>query len=95
MPSWLSYVLFMQTLLNIILETNVFDFALGIMFSWIGKEDLFHHFDCCSHKFSPIEIDYKIDNKKVLAIVNVFEEWHHLYEGIPHGIIVYSNHTNL
>jgi hypothetical protein len=30
-----------------------------------------------------------------LAIVDAFEEWHHLLEGVQHEIIVYSNNKNL
>jgi hypothetical protein len=33
--------------------------------------------------------------KKLLAIMNAFEEWHHLFESVQHEIIMYSNHKNL
>jgi hypothetical protein len=46
-------------------------------------------------KFFPTEINYEIHDKKLLTIVDAFEEWHHLLEGIQHEIIVYFDHTNL
>jgi len=46
-------------------------------------------------KFFPTEINYEIHDKKLLTIVDAFEEWHHLLEGTQHEIIVYFDHTNL
>jgi hypothetical protein len=37
----------------------------------------------------------KFHDKELLAIVDVFEEWHHLFKGVQHGTIMYSNHKNL
>jgi hypothetical protein len=34
-------------------------------------------------------------DKELLAIMDVFEEWHHLLEGFQHETIMYSNHKNL
>jgi hypothetical protein len=42
-----------------------------------------------------VEINYKIHDKELLTIVDVFEEWRHLLEGVQHEIIMYSNHNNL
>jgi hypothetical protein len=33
--------------------------------------------------------------KKILAIVDAFEEWHHLFKGVQHEIIMNSNYKNL
>jgi hypothetical protein len=33
--------------------------------------------------------------KTHLPIVDAFEEWHHLFEGVQHEIIVYLGHKNL
>jgi hypothetical protein len=37
----------------------------------------------------------KFHDKEFLAIVDVFEEWCHLLEGVQHETIMYSNHKNL
>jgi hypothetical protein len=59
-----------------VLEIDAFDFALSSILSQFRKDDFFH-----SRKFSPIEINYKIHDKELLAIVDGFEEWRHLFEG--------------
>jgi hypothetical protein len=42
-----------------------------------------------------MEINYEIHDKELIAIMDAFEEWHHLLEIVQHEIIVYSNHKNL
>ncbi len=49
------------------LEKNTSNFAINVVFSQLGET--FH-----SHKFSPREINYKIDDKELLTIVDAFEE---------------------
>jgi hypothetical protein len=46
-------------------------------------------------KFSLVEINYKIHDKEFLTIMDVFEEWHHLFEGVRHETIAYLDHRNL
>jgi hypothetical protein len=78
-----------------VLETNAFDFALGTILSQPKEDNLFHLVGFCSHKFSPTKINYEIHDKELLTIMDAFEEWHHLFEGIQHETILYSNHKNL
>jgi hypothetical protein len=42
-----------------------------------------------------VKINYKIHDKKLLAIMDAFEEWCHLFEGAQHEIIMYLDHKNL
>jgi hypothetical protein len=49
----------------------------------------------CYHKFSHTKINYKIHDKKFLAIVDDFKELCHVLEGTRHEIIVYFDHKNL
>jgi hypothetical protein len=42
-----------------------------------------------------MEINNKIHDKELLAIVDAFEEWRHMFERAQHEIIMYSNHKNL
>jgi len=57
-----------------VLETNVSDFALGAILLESRKTNLLHHVSFHSCKFSPIDINYEIHNKKLLAIMDAFEE---------------------
>ncbi len=76
-----------------VLETDTSDFAIGVILSQLGKNNLLHLVNYHSYKFFLIKINYKIHDKKNLAIVDTsFEVWHHLLEGAQHEIIVYSNH---
>jgi hypothetical protein len=61
-----------------VLEMNASDFALGVIFSQLGEDNLLYLVGFCSCKFSPTKINYKIHDKEPLAIVDAFEEWHHL-----------------
>ena len=48
-----------------------------------------------SRKFFGPELNYDVHNKKLLAIVDAFEEWRAYLEGSRHLIVVYSDHKNL
>jgi hypothetical protein len=64
----------MRTLPNLfVLETNVFNFALGAIHSQHGEENLLHPIDFCSSNYFPVEINYKIHDNELLAIVDAFE----------------------
>ncbi len=65
------------------------------MFSQHGDGDLLHLVDFHFYKFFLVKINYDIHDKKLLAIINAFEKWRHLLEGVQHEIIMYSNHKNL
>jgi len=78
-----------------VLKTDDSNFVVSIVLSQLGEDNFFHLADFRSRKFSLVKINYKIYDKKLLAIVNDFEEWHHLFESVQHEIIVYSNHKNL
>jgi hypothetical protein len=77
------------------LETNVFYFSVEAMLSQPGDDDLLHLVSFRSHKFSLVDINYEIDDKEFLAIVDAFEEWHHLFKGVQLEILVYFYHKNL
>jgi hypothetical protein len=57
-----------------VLETNVFDFALGVIFSQPKEDNLFHLIGFWSCKIFFIEINYEIYDKKFLVVVDAFEE---------------------
>ncbi len=57
-----------------VLEMDAFDFALGVILSQFEEYNLLHLVGFRYHKISPIKINYKIDDKELLAIVDAFEE---------------------
>jgi hypothetical protein len=57
-----------------VLEMDAFDFALGVVFSQLGEDNLFHPIGFHFRKFNLVEINYKIHDKELLAIVDAFEE---------------------
>ena len=63
------------------MESNASDFALRAILSQLGDGEKLHLVAFHSWKFSAVEINYKIHDKKLLAIVDSFHEWRHLLEG--------------
>jgi hypothetical protein len=41
------------------------------------------------------ELEYEIYNKKILAIISAFKEWHHYFEGAYYIITIFSDYQNL
>jgi len=79
----------------VILETDASDFAIGAVLSQRDEEGRLHPVAFHSRKFQPAEINYKIHDKEVLAIVNAFKHWRHYCEGATHQVQVFSDHQNL
>ncbi len=48
-----------------------------------------------SRKLSPVERNYDIGNRKLLAIKLALEEWRHWLEGAAHPFLVLTDHKNL
>jgi hypothetical protein len=46
-----------------ILDMDAFDFSIGVVFSQLKKDNLFHLVGFCFCKFSLIEINYEIHDK--------------------------------
>jgi hypothetical protein len=67
-----------------VLEMDASNFVIGVMLSQLGGYNLLHLVNFHSRNFSLTEINYKIHDKKLLAIVNAFKEWSHLFEGVQH-----------
>jgi hypothetical protein len=78
-----------------LLEVDVSDFALGSVFSQYCEDGRLHPIAYRSRKFYATEIDYEIHDKELLAIIDIFEEWRHLFEGTQHTTMVYTDHKNL
>jgi hypothetical protein len=77
------------------LEANALDFALGSVLSQYYENGRLHPIIYRSRIFSATEINYEIHNKELLAIIDAFEEWRHLFERAQHTTMVYTDHKNL
>jgi len=75
-------------------KTNSYDITLGVVLSQPGKNNLFHPINFLSCMFFLAEINYKIHDKELLAIVDAFEVCCHLLEGTQHEINVHVDHKN-
>jgi len=55
-----------------------------------GKPVAFH-----SRKLTPVEQNYDIHNKELLAIMDVFKNWRHYLQRARHEVSVITDHKNL
>jgi len=79
----------------VIIETDASDFAIGAILSQRDEEKRLHPVAFHSQKFTPVEINYKIHDKELLAIVDAFKHWRRYCEGATHQVQVFSDHQNL
>jgi len=79
----------------VIIETDTSDFAIGAVLSQRDEENRLHPVAFHSRKFQPAEINYKIHDKELLAVVDAFKHWRRYCEGATHQVQVYSDHQNL
>jgi hypothetical protein len=79
-----------------VVETDASDFALGAVMSQMQPESSrLHPVAYYSHKFKPVEVNYNIHDKEMLAIVAAFKEWEHMLKWVADQITVYTDHKNL
>jgi RNase H-like domain found in reverse transcriptase len=48
-----------------------------------------------SKSLSPVERNYEIHDKEMLAIIHALEEWRHFLEGVPCRFEIWTDHKNL
>jgi len=80
---------------EVIIETDASDFVIGAILSQRDEERRLHPVAFHSRKFQPAEINYKIYDKELLAVVDAFKHWRRYCEGATHQVQVYSDHQNL
>ena len=76
------------------METDASDDALGCILSQFHGKRL-HPVAFHSLKLSPVEWNYDIHDKELLAIVMAFREWRHYLEGMERQVTVYTDDQNL
>jgi len=77
-------------------EVDSSDFATGAVLSQQSTTDGKWHPVAFYSKFlSSMEWNYKIHNKKMLAIIHPLEKWRHFLEGAIHLVEIWTDHKNL
>jgi len=77
-----------------VVETDTSDFTLGsILSQYLGKR--LHPFAFHSRKLNDTERNYEINDKELLAILEVFSEWKHYLLGADEPVTLYTDHHNL
>jgi len=78
------------------IEADSSDFASGAVFSQqLPGEEKWHPVAFYSKSLSPVEWNYEIHDKEMLAIIHALEEWRHFLEGARHPIEIWTDHKNL
>jgi len=78
------------------IEADSSDFASGAVLSQqLPREEKWHPVVFYSKSLSPVERNYKIHDKEMLAIIHVLEEWRHFLEGARHLVEIWTDHKNL
>ena len=77
-------------------EADSSDFTTRAVLSQKNSEDdKWHPVTFLSKSLSPVERNYKIHNKEMLAIIQALEEWRHFLEGAKHQFEIWTDHKNL
>jgi len=78
------------------IEADSSDFATGAVLSQQSPETgKWHPVAFLSKSLSPVERNYKIHDKEMLAIIRAMEEWRQFLEGAEHQFEVWTDHKNL
>jgi hypothetical protein len=78
-----------------IVETNASNFTLGAVLSQKRDDGRLHPVVFYLRKFTPAEINYKIHDKELLAIVNAFKVHRRFLQGAKYTVQVFSDYQNL
>ena len=77
-------------------EADSSDFATRAILSQENLDDgKWHPVTFLSKSLSPVERNYEIHDKEMLAIVWALEEWRHFLEGTKHQFEIWTDHKNL
>ena len=77
-------------------EADSSDFATSAVLSQQSLEDdKWRPVAFLSKSLSPVERNYEIHDKEMLAIIWALEEWRHFLEGAEHQFEIWTDHKNL
>ena len=77
------------------LETDASDYDYGAIISQQSEIGHWLPIAYMSKQMLPVERNYVIYDKELLAIISALQTWHHYLEGSPHPIEIWSDHKNL
>jgi len=78
------------------IEADSSDFACGAVLSQqLPREEKWHLVAFYSKSLSLVEQNYRVHDKKMLAIIHTLEEWRHFLEGAWHLVEIWIDHKNL
>ena len=80
---------------KIIVETDASNYVSAGVMSQYDVDGIIHSVAFFSKKHSPVECNYEIHDKELMAIIHWFEEWRTELKSSPHPIRVLSDHKNL
>ena len=77
------------------MEVNVSDYATEEVLSMECKDGLWRPVTFLSKSLNEMERNYKIHDKKMLAIIRGLENWRHLLKGACFKFKIWTDHKNL
>lgn len=78
----------------IMLKIKASNKAIGVVISQLKDNKQLHPIAYYSKKLSTFELNYKIHNKKLLAIVDAIKHWQMYLKKLKHQVQVCSDHKN-
>lgn len=81
--------------LPFVLEVDVSDVGVGAVLSQCKSDYKLHPCAFFSCRLTPIQRNYDIGNRELLAIKMALEEWRHWLEGAKHPFLIWTDHQNL
>ncbi len=79
-----------------VVEVDASEVGVGAILSQrSSSDDKMHPCEYFSHRLSPVERNYDIGNRELLAVKLALEEWRHWLEGSGVPFIVWTDHKNL
>ena len=78
-----------------IIETDASDYTVGAIHSQTQKNGRVYPVAFLSQRFSPVEMNYDIYDKEMVAIVLGFQKWIHQLKSTKQQILVWTDHKNL
>ena len=81
--------------LECVLEADLSDHAQESVLSQYDKNDVLQSIMYFSWKLNAVKSNYEIYDKKLLAIIQCFKQWHFEFEDFMFLIQILINHKNL
>ena len=79
-----------------IVEVDASDTGIGAILSQRAAEDQqVHPVAFLSRRFTPVERNYDMGNRELLAVHAALEEWRHWLEVAQHPVLIWTDHKNL